>query len=53
MAETSDPLEAAAAELEAAESASDEQRARVLEELHETLESELERDGAQAGSPRR
>jgi hypothetical protein len=47
-----DPLDSAAAELEAAEAATDEDRARILEELYETLESELERDVGQTGPPR-
>jgi hypothetical protein len=46
------PLESAAADLDAAEAAADEDRARLLEELYETLESELDRDVDHAGPPR-
>ena len=47
-----DHLDSAVAELDAAEAATDEDRARILEELYETLESELERDVGQTGPPR-
>lgn len=50
--DATDPLDAAAAELEAAAASSGQARARVLEELYETLEHELERDVGQTGPPR-
>jgi hypothetical protein len=45
-------IKSAAADLDAAEAATDEDRARLLEELYEALESELERDGGNTGAPR-
>lgn len=50
--DATEPLDAGAAELEAAAASSDQQRARVLEELYETLENELERDVGQTGPSR-
>ena len=46
------PLESVAADLDAAEAATDEERARLLEELYETLENELDRDVDHTGPPR-
>ncbi|HEX2057239.1 MAG TPA: hypothetical protein VHI71_02625 [Actinomycetota bacterium] len=44
-----DPVAGAAARLEAAQDATDQERLRVLDELYAGLEAELEKDFGQAG----
>ena len=51
--EVSGRLEALEGELERAELETDPERLRVLEEVYESLDAELERDVEQASPPRR